>query len=393
MTKSEIQEKLKMLSSQSSYPCLSITFKVNPEDPRYEYALKRHLETAKQQLRDQLGPEHAEQGAQGKVILERLESMTEELTNFGAGCRGYGIFISTDVQTDVCLPFEVDNNITIGDSFQVRDLVYNMGMLEEYLVLLVSDNKTLALRGTDAQLSAVKIEGMPASIDEMGTYTDDDKIRFTHMSGAHRGSGMAHQNGFGHQGGSGVMDNPDNLLHYMVKIDQALGKYLQDENLRFVLMATEKKAAHFLKSSKNAGRLVGTVNGNYDHLPSHEIGKMAAGVVQEKLAEEREAVLDRLQNAVGQNLYVAGLQSVWQAAFEGRVRTLVVEKGYQATAVVKQDGYVVDPDANPQGQAEPVAEDAVDDLIEMVLSKGGSVVFAEDGKLESHQQVAAITRY
>jgi hypothetical protein len=27
-------------------------------------------------------------------------------------------------------------------------------------------------------------------------------------------------------------------------------------------------------------------------------------------------------------------------------------------------------------QAEPVAEDAVDDLIEMVLSKGGSVVFS-----------------
>jgi hypothetical protein len=71
------------------------------------------------------------------------------------------------------------------------------------------------------------------------------------------------------------MDNPDNLINYMLRIDQALGKYLQDENLRFVLMATEKKAAHFLKSSKHASRLIGTVNGNYDHLPSLEIGKMA----------------------------------------------------------------------------------------------------------------------
>jgi hypothetical protein len=388
MTKNEIQEKLRLLSSESSYPSLSITFKVNPEDPQYEYKLNQHLRDARAQLQAQV-PASSEHGEQVRMILEQLDGMTEDLVNFGSGCRGYGIFLSASVQTTVCLPFEVDNQITIADSFQVRELAYNLGLLEEYLVLLVSEHKTLALRGFNDSLSVVQIEDLPASIDEMGTYTDD--TRFTHMSSAHRGTGPAHQNGFTHQGGGGQVDNQEHLRNYMVRIDQAVGKYLRDENLRFVLMGTEKKAAHFLKASKYTDRLIGSINGNYDHLPSHEIGKMAAQVVQDKLAEEREGVLDQLQNAVGQNLYVAGIQSVWQAAFEGRVRTLIVEKGYQCKAVLKENGYVVEPDAD--SDTDPVAEDAVDDLIEMVINKGGNVIFTEDGKLEGHQQLAAITRY
>lgn len=388
MTKNEIQEKLRMLSSESSYPSLSVTFKVNPEDPRYEYKLGQHLRDAKEQLQAQV-PESSEHGEQGRMILEKLESLTEDLVNFGSGCRGYGIFLSASVQTTVCLPFEVDNQITIGDSFQVRELAYNMGLLEEYLVLLISEHKTLALRGFNDSLSVVQIADLPASITEQGTYTDDN--RFTHMSPAHRGTGPAHQNGFTHQGGGGELDNQEHLRLYMVRIDQAAGKYMQEENLRFVLMGTEKKVAHYIKASKNADRLIGTINGNYDHLPAHELGKMAAQVVQDKLAEEREGAMDQLQNAIGQNLYVAGIQSVWQAAFEGRVRTMIVEKGYQCKAVLKENGYVLEPDA--ESDTDPVAEDAVDDLIEMVINKGGNVIFTEDGKLESHQQLAAITRY
>ncbi len=389
MTKAEIQEKLLTLSKESSYPSLTITFTVNPENPQYEYQLKRHIEEAKQKLRATVGPEHSEEGDQGKMILERLEGIMADLTNFAAGCRGYGIFISPSIDTTICLPFEVDNTTTIGDSFQVRELAYALSRMEEYVVLHVSEHKVIAWRGQNENLAVVQIPDLPITIEEQGTYTDDN--RFTHMSPAHRGTGPGHQNGFTHQGGGSQVDNPEHMRNFIVKIDQAVGKYLQDENLRVVLIGTENRLGHYTKYSRHGDRVIGAIKGNYDHLPSNEIGKMAAQVVQEKLDEEREEVLHNLQNAIGQKLYVAGVQSVWQAAYEGRVRTLVVEKHYQCKGVLKENGYFIEP--NQESDTEPVVEDAVDDIIEMVVTKGGNVVFTEDGKLEEHQQLAAITRY
>jgi hypothetical protein len=40
-----------------------------------------------------------------------------------------------------------------------------------------------------------------------------------------------------------------------------------------------------------------------------------------------------------------------------------------------------------------VIDDAVDEVIEEVMAKGGSVVFVDDGALEQHQRIAFILRY
>lgn len=38
-------------------------------------------------------------------------------------------------------------------------------------------------------------------------------------------------------------------------------------------------------------------------------------------------------------------------------------------------------------------DDAVDELIEAVMTKGGKIVFVDDGTLAAHQRVALILRY
>jgi len=38
-------------------------------------------------------------------------------------------------------------------------------------------------------------------------------------------------------------------------------------------------------------------------------------------------------------------------------------------------------------------DDAVDELLETVLQKGGRVVFVDDGTLNQHGRIAAILRY
>jgi hypothetical protein len=186
----------------------------------------------------------------------------------------------------------------------------------------------------------------------------------------------------------------EKIRPFMVRIDQAMGKYLTQEGLRVVLVGVEKKLGHFNKFSKNADKVLATINGNYDYAPPQDITQLVWPVVQNKMTEEKEALLAELQESVGRNLYVSGIVSVWKAAFEGRIRTLLIEENYQVRALILDEGYSLAlevPDTyNGPGR---IAEDAVDDLIELVISKAGNVVFVQDGKLGNHQKLAAITRY
>jgi inosine-uridine nucleoside N-ribohydrolase len=38
-------------------------------------------------------------------------------------------------------------------------------------------------------------------------------------------------------------------------------------------------------------------------------------------------------------------------------------------------------------------DDAVDEIIEMVMSKQGQVVFVDNGSLDAHQRIALVLRY
>jgi len=58
---------------------------------------------------------------------------------------------------------------------------------------------------------------------------------------------------------------------------------------------------------------------------------------------------------------------------------------------VDETGMILSPaeDASAPG----VIDDAVDEVIEEVMVKGGGVVFVDDGALEQHRRIALILRY
>jgi hypothetical protein len=77
-------------------------------------------------------------------------------------------------------------------------------------------------------------------------------------------------------------------------------------------------------------------------------------------------------------------------AHEGRVRLLLVEDDFHYPATLDESGLVLTPaeDATAPG----VIDDAVDELIEMVMAKGGEVRFLANGSLADHQRIVALTR-
>jgi predicted transcriptional regulator len=98
--------------------------------------------------------------------------------------------------------------------------------------------------------------------------------------------------------------------------------------------------------------------------------------------------------ALGAKRLASGIDDSWKSAVEGRGMELVVEEGYRQPAILHREGYVlelVDDESATDGPRH--LDDAVDELVELVLEKGGEVTFVDDGALADCDRVALILRY
>jgi hypothetical protein len=105
---------------------------------------------------------------------------------------------------------------------------------------------------------------------------------------------------------------------------------------------------------------------------------------------KRSRALVRLAEAVKVNRHASGIIQVWRAAFDKRVQTLLVETDFEYPADVSEDGDRLLPYT---GEGPAALDDAVDEVIEIVLADGGEVFFYDPGALDLHQRIAAVLRY
>ena len=123
----------------------------------------------------------------------------------------------------------------------------------------------------------------------------------------------------------------------------------------------------------------------------HELSKIIWLPVKKKLDEARQKIFERLDNAIRLKKFVSGIDEVWQTAQQGKGDTLVVEEDYHVSAKVDSNTqYLILTDTKDQAG---VMEDAVDEVIEKVIAKGGKVVFVNNGSLEKYSRIAMILRY
>lgn len=116
-----------------------------------------------------------------------------------------------------------------------------------------------------------------------------------------------------------------------------------------------------------------------------------AAMDQYLLSREAEA-LATLYRARASNpgAVVGGAVRCWEALHGGRPTMLVVEEGFFFPVRVTAGG------VRPVGTAEetvPAADhvhDLVDDLVEMVIERGGRVAFTKDGVLERYGRIALL---
>lgn len=356
---------IRILQSMRGFPAVSVllpTHRTAPENRQDPIRLKNLISEAG----DRLAAEAPRPSAE--MVVHRLEALAGEI-DFRYTWKGLALFANPDFAARYDLPFAPESRVAVGDTFAIRDLVFAFNRTPRYRVLVLSEKPTSLYSGSAEGLLEVLSHGFPM---------------------IHEGPGGVAPL----PGGFGISKEAyadDMHRQFFRQVDAGLSRIQSEDYLPIVVIGVDRYQAFFQEVSKNSFWVAGRVLGNHDRKPPHELAKLAWPIVEQHLRSERKKVLARLEEAVGKHQHASGLVEVWRQVNEGRGDTLIVEEGYRQPARIDASGLGLLLESDPAGPG--VIDDAIDELIQSILGKGGRVVFVEDGLLGVHQRVALIRRY
>ncbi len=303
-------------------------------------------------------------------LIERLDALANRV-DYEHLDAGLALFVNAEIARSVTLPFPVRERVVVDETFAVRYLVAAEQYTPRYLVLVLSEQPTRLFAGRGDRLTALEGHGFPVAYEGPGP-------EGTRPLPGGRGTHTSEY-------------RDEYRRQFFRAVDEALGTALSAEPLPVVVAGVERYLAMFEEITAHRQAIVATVTGNYDATLAQEIAAVVWPKMQAYVAQKQQDALDALAAAVNAARYVSGIEEIWRVAQEGRGATLLVEEGFAFPALVDPSGMAIHGASNRLVPG--VIDDAVNELVETVVNKGGTVVFVPDGTLTAHQRAALILRY
>lgn len=302
-------------------------------------------------------------------FIEKLEMLSKDW-DFADSKDGVGFFVNESVAERFDFPFPVNKMVVVDQSFQIRDLLFALNRLEEYYVMILAKEDARLYYGLGTTLTEISDRRGAKVPEEVLVYEEPTHGAWDYKK--HR--------------------TDQNDYHWFLnQLDKVLTNYLNKRRLPVILLGDKESINYFENHSDSQRDIKAKMQFNFRNQRLSEIAEFIQHEVQ-KLGWDRAATVKvELEEAIGQNRFAAGIQSIWQAAAQGRIHRLIVERGFARPGYLSPDGYEIRFEERQDGSV--LLNDVVDDLIEKVLDQNGEVYFIQPGELEPYQQIAAILRF
>lgn len=356
---------IQLLQRFRGYPALTITLPTHrtaPDNRQDPIRLRNLVTQAVERLSQEFSRRELE------PLLTRLEKLVQDI-DYRHALDGLAVFANRDFGRAFALPFELKERVMIDEGFAVRDLIYALNRTPRYWVLVLGEKPTRLFEGARDSLVEVTEEGFPL---------------------IHTGPGgeAALPGGFGIRK-SAYRD--ERHRQFFRQVDSALRPFLLDDPLPLAVVGVDRFLAFFKEVSAHNAHVITTLTGSHSKTSLPKLSALVWPLVKANLAEARRQVMGELEQAIGARKFASTIGETWRLAQEGRGQLLIVEENFHFPARLDASGFHLEPaevEAGPD-----VLDDAVDELIKVVLDKEGRVVFVEDGLLAEHQRIALILRY
>ncbi|ASU33596.1 baeRF3 domain-containing protein [Mucilaginibacter xinganensis] len=300
---------------------------------------------------------------QCRVVMQKLKGLIAN-PNFPDEKKGMVIYVSPIFEKVLYLDSPVIEKITVDDSFEVRDLIYDAKRSKKFLLLVLSGQQSKVFLGNTAWLTALA-SPIPESVFAGENDADEGE---TNLSDINESRQVA-------------------TVKFLHQIDEGLDNLLHEYQLPVLVLGSERIIGHFKKFSKHTAATMDYVAGNYEEATIGELMDLIAPYLDTRQVNLQKEWLNQLETAANHHLLCTGIQNVWREVSDGKGGLLVVEKNYRYTAQHGATPDLIEPITEPYNHFSYI-RDAVDDCIEMVLKNGGDVEFTADGALEQFEHIA-----
>jgi len=353
-----IEDRQPLIDARGNVPAVSIILPFHPivaGKKELEYQLKRALEKVESGLMGHYSSDFA------IPVLEKLRGMIRTL-NYNTHKKSVAIFVSPLVEKVYYLDVPLEEKIVVDETFEIRDLVYSKKQEVQYLVLLLSADRSKMYLGHCSDFQLIK-SNVP---DHADAYVNDRGEKVGNFSDP-------------------VARRQLLLDKFLYHMDQGLSLILKAYPYPVFVMGAEKVLGHFRQITKNEKNIVGYVPGNYLEAGEDAIFTVLQPYLDNWQKVRQADLLNKVRAAAREKKLSAGLGEIWKASAGRKGRLLVVEKGFKCPARRA-------PDASLANQPFYI-KDAVGDVMEKVLAGGGDVEFVEDGALQEYDHIALVRYY
>ncbi len=346
------------LMEEQDYPCISVlmpAYRTAPEYHQNGILLKKLIRETEERLEKELSKK------QVKPYIDKLKSLAEKV-DISRTMDGLALFVNNNLSEKIDLPFQVKERVVIDKTFATRDIIMSINRAVKYYTLILSIEKIRLLQCFRDQAVEIEQNGFPAF----------SGLNFYELNPSDLSKEKAKK-----------------VKDFFRKASRMLRDFYNNEKHSLVIMGVEKNLGFFREVADFEDHIITMFEGSYVNVTPHDIGKKVWPLVKKIMSEKRNEFIKDIEDAVGQGKYVSGLTNLWRFANEGRISLLVAEENYHQPCRLNEDNTITLINKPEQG----MIEDAVDEAAEIVLQKGGKVVFVDDGLLKDYNKIAAVLRY
>lgn len=383
------QQQFHDLIADRAGPCISLYFSTIRSGPERRQNVVRFRNLLREAEHSLASAETALSEEARAALLEPLHELAENTRFWNHTLDGLAVLRAPDFYKVYKLQRQVPTRAIVADSLHLKPLLRVLQSADRFEVLAISREHVRLFRGNRDTLDEVELD---ASVPRSLTQALGEELTEAHDAArAVRVSPIAGRGTSVHYGSGSKQDETDkDTERYFRVVDRAIIEtHTSPSAPPLVLAALPEYHAAFRAVSHNPRLVEQAIAGNPDALSADELRARAWEIIGPTFEARLERLVDDYNAARPRELAHDALSEVGGAAAQGRVRTLLVDADRVVPGTVDRESGRVTLSALD----DPHTDDALDDIAELTLRRGGDVVVVPGERMPTDTGVAAIYRF